>query len=458
MNIREKEEVNLSKGEKILSSAPLGKTFTRYVLPSVAGLVFYGLQVIIDGLIVGNYIGADALAGVNIIIPCYTMVTVIGIMIGIGSQTIISIAFGEKNYKKAQDAITTGFIAIAVFSIIMSLILTLNAETIAKLLGAESRLLPYSVSYIHGIMPFMSLIAIMFYSDYMLKAMGHPRFAMAIISSAVILNIVLDFFFVVCCNMGTFGAGLSTGISFTLGAVAASFITFNSKNIISVVKGRFRLKMLWEMMYNGSSEGVTELSIGISMIIINLTLMKYAGPDGIAAFTAINYAYYFGTTIFLGVSDGIIPILSYNHGSRNKKRLFGIWRMAALTNVILGVSLFLVLQVFGRPVISLFFRGEANDVINMAVFGGSIYAFAFLFAGFNILASSFFTSLAEAKVSIIVSSLRGWFFVLLFLLILPRFIGVNGVWLSIPLAEALTFFASVFLMKKAFKKYSLKYR
>lgn len=168
-----------------------------------------------------------------------------------------------------------------------------------------------------------------------------------------------------------------------------------------------------------------------------------------AAFTAINYINFTGVLIFLGISDGLIPVLSYNYGAKNYPRVQNIFRFTALVNATIGVVVFVLLQCFGKSVIGLFFSGNENGkVIEIANEGLHIYAFVFLMSGFNVLITSFFTSLGDAKNSVIIAALRGIVFVIIGVSILPKFMGINGIWTSIPLAEGLTLLVSFALFWK----------
>lgn len=442
----------LSENEQLLKEAPVRKLFVRYALPGVVGLLFYGIQTLIDAIVVGNFLGADALAGINLVLPCYTAFSVVTIMLGIGSQTVINIGLGEQQYQKAKDAMTTGFLGVLALGILVPLILYPLSKDVATLLGANDRLVGYSSDYIRGLVPFLPTVAVMFYSDYMLKAVGYPRVAMIIMSATVVLNAVLSILLVTVFEKGTFGVGFATGLSFSIGAIASGIILFNRKRKISMLSGKFHKGLFWRMLYNGSSEGVTELSAGISIMIMNLTLMHYASAEGVAAFTAINYTYFLGITVFLGISDGIIPIISYNYGAGAKKRVANILKLALKVNLTIGIVLFGALFLFGEHIITLFFRGGEDRVMDIAVHGAKLYSFSFLFCGINILSSSFFTAMADAKTSIIISLLRGLVFIALGLMILPPLLGIDGIWLTTPVSELLTVIVAILLVYRYAKR------
>lgn len=441
----------LTASEIRLRDGAIAPLFRRYAIPGVIGLLFLGLQTIIDGVVLGNFVGANALASVSLVLPSYSFMAALAIITGVGCQTLVSIRLGEQNRQGANDAMFSAFIFLTIFSVIVSMSVVMLAPQIATLLGANSVLMAGAVGYIQGLFPFFPIIAIMFWSDYIIKAIGKPVYAMSVMSGTVVLNILLDLLFVVVWEMGTFGAGLATGLAFTVGAAFYIPIVFGSKNVVSVFKGRFRGSLVWQMFYNGSSEGISELSSGISTLLFNLALMRYLGESGVAAFTAINYLFFIGITVFLGISDGIIPIISYNYGAGLWDRIKKVLWMAVRTNFLIGLSLFLLLTFFGQQFISLFFRAEDSAVLDIAAHGTSIYAFAFLINGGNILTASYFTAMANAKISIIVSLLRGLIFVAAGIYILPLVFGIEGIWYAVPLSETLTIIVSVILLRRSLR-------
>lgn len=442
----------LSTAELQLRDGAIGPLFRKYAIPGVVTLLFVGLQTIIDGVVLGNFVGANALASVSLILPCYSFIGALAIVMGVGCQTLISINLGRQNRQGANDALRSAAIFLIFFAIVASATAYIFAPEISSLLGANDALRQGSIDYFRALVPFFPLIVAMFFSDYVIKSLGRPVYSMVIMSVTVILNIGLDLLFIGVWNMGTMGAGLATGLAFTVGAAFNLPVVLRSKRIVNISRGHFAWRTVGTMLYNGSSEGLSELSAGISTLLFNLALMFYLGESGVAAFTAINYVFFIGTIIFVGISDGVIPIVSYNFGARQFKRIKITLRMAALTNSAIGVSLFLLLSLFGEQVISLFFRGEESQVIAIAANGTTIYAFAFLVNGLNILSSSYFTAMANAKLSVIISLLRGLIFLAAAIYILPMIFGIGGIWYAVPLAEILTFAVSILLVRRSLHK------
>lgn len=227
---------------------------------------------------------------------------------------------------------------------------------------------------------------------------------------------------------------------------------FRVSEVVAVQRGRYNWRLVWNAFYNGSSEGMSELSVAITVFLFNITMMKYLGESGVAAFTAINYILFIGTTIFLGISDGIIPIIGYNYGAKKQERIKSILGLAVRVNSAIGIGLFLVLLLFGEQIIGLFFNDHSSEAFAIASRGVSIYCFAFLLCGLNILASSYFTAIGNAKISIIISALRGLIFVGIGILVLPAVFGIDAIWYDIPIAEICTLSVSYWLVRRSLRK------
>ena len=451
MNTVEKVGSNVSMEERELATRAIPGLFFKFALPGVIGLLFVGIQSIIDGIVLGRWVGANAIASVNLVLPCYSFMTAFAIVMGVGCQTLIGICLGRRDRQGANDAFTTAFLFLSGFSVLVSLLIFIFAGKLAFWLGANEILQAGAVEYIRALVPFFPVLSVMFLGDYVLKATGHPLYAMLVLSGTVLLNVGLDLLFVVQWDWGITGAGLATGFAFTIGLLLNYSLLIRKRSLLPLQAGRFRRRWVWKMFYNGSSEGMSELSAGITVYLFNITMMHYLGEQGVAAFTATNYVLFIGTTIFLGISDGCIPIMSYNFGAGRLDRVRATLKMAFRTNLVLGVSLFSVLFLGGNQVVSLFFRTGDSEVLQIAVLGTSIYAFAFLMNGVNILTSSYFTAMGNAQISIIISLLRGLVFVGLGIVVFPVLFGIESIWYNVPVAEACTLLVSLWLIRKSFR-------
>ena len=433
MKMSGEKAIHRQELERGLLTQKISRLFLKYTIPGVAGLLFLGIQSVIDGVILGRFVGANALASVNLILPCYSLMTALSIVIGVGCQTLIGINLGRLDRQEANNAITTSFLFLGGISVLISGLIYIFAGDIARMLGANDVLVTGAVDYIRSLVPFFPLLSLMFLGDYMIKAMGHPLYAMIVMGSTVLINIGLDLLFIPVMGLGIKGAGLATGLAFTLGALFNIPRMFQRGQVVAVQRGRFRWPLVWNALYNGSSEGISELSAGITIFLFNITMMRYLGEDGVAAFTAINYILFIATTVFLGISDGIIPIISYNFGA--------------------GITLFAILFFFGQQITSFFFKGgEALDALAIANYGITIYCFTFLMSGLNILASSYFTAIGNAKLSVVISMLRSLVFVTFGIIVYPSLFGIQSIWYNVPVAELCTLFISFMLVRRELLK------
>jgi len=450
---------NSQNTEARLAGDKIGSLVARYSIPGAITLVFFSIQAIVDGIIVGNYLGTDALASVSLILPAYTIPSSFALIFGIGAQAQLSIAMGEQDYFKFKAGLKTGGFTIIVIALLVWLVFNSFPGKLAGLMGSKGDLFDGSLAYIHGVMPFVGANICFTFLDSLLKTLGHPRFSMMMAVGTILLNIVLSILFVTVFDLGTFGVGLATGISITMGCLISGFVvlkTLRSNSNLRGKKGNFSWRLLGRIFYNGSSEGVTEIAMSITIVLFNFTFLKYAGKDGVAAFAVTNYVIFVGTCILLGVSNATIPIISYNYGAGLWHRVRQTVKVVLRTNFIIGLVFLVVLWGFGEYLISVFFDDSSQAVIDMAVHGSRIMGLAFLLNGFNIFSGSFFTALDNAKWSLVISSCRGLTFIIIGISILPLILGTDGVWITVAVAELLTAVISFYLLRRVLQRQKSK--
>lgn len=447
----------LSRSELQLARGRIRPMFLRYAMPGVVAMLFMALQAMLDGWIVGRLVSADALAAVNITMPTYAIVTAIAVIISVGTQAQVGLHMGSGNYAGAKHALWSGALGLGVLAALGTLVINLFATPMVAMLGANEELMHHAVNYVHGVMPWLPGLSALLFLDYLLKALGHPRVAMLFMSSTIVLNTTLSIIFVTLMDMGTFGAGLGTGISFTLGAVAyaAYFVHALRRNQeLHRARGHFSTRTLWHICYNGSSEGLTEVAVAIVTFLFNITLMEHAGKGGVAAFTLINNILYFGICIALGLSNGIVPIISYNYGARQYLRVSKVSHMAIKANLLCGLFFILLLVFMGRPIVGIFLDASETAVLDMAARGAMLASCAFLFNGFNIFVTSYFTAIDRPDLSLLIAALRGLVLLAPLILLLPEVWGIDGIWVTTPLAELLTAVVALTMMIRHSRKHN----
>ncbi|WP_099189663.1 MATE family efflux transporter [Tepidibacter mesophilus] len=432
--------------ENILGTEKISKLFIKFSIPAIISMVIAGAQTIIDGIFLGNFVGSNALASVNIVQPFMQVIIGFCMIISVGSLSFIGRCLGEGKKEESQNIFKTAFIVITIISSSIMLLGILFSEKIAVLLGANDVLLQGVSMYTRTIAMFAPVISLMLLFGFINRVVGKPELYLRGMILSVIANISLDYILIKQLSLGIRGAAFATGIAYISALFVVAHPMLNKNNIVNVFSGKFDKSVIIPMAYNGSSEGVISIATATTAYLFNMTFMKVAGEAGIAAFTTINYISQFGTLIMFGISDGIGPILSYNYGNKNNDRLDDTLKLASKVNLVVGVALFFILFEFGEQLVSLFANGN-KSIINLAVSGSRIYAFAFLLSGFNIINSGYFTAIGDARASIIIAASRGIIFIVLGIYILPMIIGIKGVWLTVPFAEFMTFIIGIYLVK-----------
>ena len=437
--------------ENILGKANITTLFLKYSIPAISGMLFLGLNTIVDGFFVGNYIGVNALASVNIAMPFFSLMIAVGVVIGIGTQSIIGRKLGESNIKEANDAFKTSLILMLGVSLLLLVIAVGFTKQIAVLLGANEQLMPMVTTYISYEGLFLPFLGIMFVLDYVLKIMGKPVYAMLALVVDVISHMIFNYLLIVQLGLGIKGAALAAGLGHSIGFIMAIMPFIMGRTTLRLFQGSVKKELACNIIYNGSSEGVAELGTGITTFLFNITLMRYVGEVGVAAFTAISYLNFIGNNILIGLSDGVGAIISYNYGSGKMERVKKALRLAGFSALIIGVGVFTAISIFAREIIVIFLDANNDIVLNFAVYGAKLYALAFIVNGLNIVASGYFTAICKPQSSVLIALSRGIVWIGMGIVMLPKIFGIKGIWLTVPVAELLTLILSVSLMYKHFK-------
>lgn len=431
-----------------LGKESIGKLFVKYSIPSVIAMVVFSVYIVVDGIFVGNVIGSKGLSAVNIAMPFFGVAMAIGIMVAIGGGTITSIELGKGDRSAARRTFSLAFYTLIIITLLLSIFTVIFAPTIARILGANEELVPLVVEYLVSLCLFLATFVGSSYLSNGLRVMGKPNHAMLADIISSVLNIVLDYIFIVKFGLGLAGAGFASGIAFTIGFLFALSQYFKKDSILKFCKVKFNFKKIIRIFYNGSSEGITQFAVAFSNYIFNIVLMIRIGEMGVSAFSIILYVASLVTAVFSGICNGISSIISFNYGANYKERINKILKMAIITITILGVFS-TVLMIFGGEIlISMFTEGD-KELIKLTTEATNLYSIAFVFNGLNILASAYFTALEDAKTSAIISVLRGVLLIIAFIIILPMILGDAGIWLTIPASELVTVIIAIKYMKKS---------
>lgn len=427
-------------------------TLLKFAFPTMVMMVFMSLYTIVDGIFVSRYVGSNALSAVNIVYPVLNLLFAFGIMLSTGGSAIVARQMGEKREQEARENFSLlAAVSVAIGFLILILGL-LFLEPLCGVLGATPVIMKDCKIYLGVLLGFGPLTMLQMFFQVFFVTAGKPGLGLGLTISGGVANMVLDYVFMGPMEMGVLGAALATGLGQAIMAVAGVFYFFWVKGSLYFVKPVFRGKMLLQSCGNGSSEMVSNLSTAVVTFLFNITMMQLVGEDGVAAITIVLYGQFLFTSLYLGFSIGVGPVFSFNYGNENHeqmKRIYRIckWFIVLSSMVILAVALF-----FSEPIVRIF-TGEANHTYELAVEGFFLFSFNYLFAGINIFASAMFTALSNGKISAIISFCRTFVFITASIVLLPRIMGITGVWLAVPLAELVTLFISIAYLRGQKKVY-----
>lgn len=431
---------------------PLSKNFTmrsllQFALPTIVMMIFMGLYTIGDTIIISRFVNTNALSALNIVTPVINIIVGLGTMLATGGSAIVARKMGEGNEKRASQDFTLIVFAGAILGASVAILGSLFIDKIVWGLGASELLFPYCKQYLSILLLFVpaSMMQVLFQN--LIVTAGKPGFGMVLSMSAGAINVLLDYILVVPMDMGIAGAALGTGIGYLIPTVIGIIFFTRSKRTLRFQKPVLDFRVLWESGSNGISEMISQIATAVTTFLFNIIMMKLLGENGVAAITIIIYTQFLLTTLYIGFSMGVAPIISYNYGSKDYDRLKKIFRMCLLFIGAVSVIVFAVAMLLGSPLVNIF-SPKGTSVYQIARQGFLIFPVSFLFCGFNIFASAAFTALSNGKVSAIISTLRTFVFISVALLILPQIFHVVGVWIAVPLAELLTIVVSfAFILK-----------
>ncbi len=409
--------------------------------PAVVGMLIMALYQIVDGIMVGRRLGAEALAAINILYPVLALIVGLAVMIGTGGSVRIAVQLGRGNTKAANKTLGLVTLAGIGLGIMGALVFGIMKDPILGLLGSSESLNQSAGTYLGIMAPFSAAYILMFILDLAVRNDGKASFATLIMISSAVLNIVLDYVFLFVLDQGIGGAALASGLSQSFGAGIFLFY-FGSKNL----RGKNGLCFAFpvgrdlgivSIITNGSSELFTSLALGITTLLFNRQLMNLSGSDGVAAYALIQYILMVTLVIFQGTATGAQPILSQNYGAGKHNRVRETLVALVGLNVVAAVILMTIAWFSFEPVMHLFIPSDpaAYAVARAAV---RIILWSVPFMPLGIIGTVFFTSLEKAGTSLFIAAVRSLVLPIMGLLVLPRYLGLTGVWAVPLLVEGIT--------------------
>lgn len=432
-------------------SMSVEKLFTKLLVPTIMGMAASALFTVVDGIFVGNGIGSDAMAAVNISAPIFMIITGVGLMFGMGGGILTSINLSQGKKKVANINFTQSVIALVFISLVMTLLLTIFPHKIATLFGSDEYLMDMVVEYLFWFsisLPFTVLVVAL---PFFIR-LTNPKISMWAMLAATVVNIILDYLFIFVFKWGLFGAAIATDIGEFVGAAIMIIYLFRHSIAIRFVWLKLSVKSLLLTLRNvgymiklGFSVFLSEITISVMIISGNYVFMDYMGADGVAAYSVICYLFPIIFMVFNATVQSAQPIISYNYGCGQMKRSDNALRLSMLFTLAFAFSIMLLFICFTRSIVTLFIPDTACAAWGYAVAGLPLFATDYLFFGINIIIIGYYTSIERLRRAISLTVLRG-ILPVVFFFTLPLLLDVNGIWLAVAAGDITTTVVIVILL------------
>jgi putative MATE family efflux protein len=409
----------------------------RFTLPSVVMMIFTSIYGMVDGYFVSNYVGAVPFASLNLVMPFIMILSTVGFMFGTGGTALVSMTLGMGKHKRANEIFSLLTYLLIACGVVLGAIGFVIAPWMSRILGATPEMLPYAIQYIR-----INMIGIPFFMlqnlfQSFLVAAERPRLGLRVTILAGCTNMVLDWLFVGVLGFGLGGAAAATVMSQAVGGmVPLLYFLLPNKTILRLGKTHMDVSAVFKACTNGASEFLSNCASSIVGMLYNHQLLRYIGTDGVAAYGVIMYVNFCFVGIYFGYSMGIAPVVGYHYGADNKDELRGLFQRSLRMILTAAIVLTLLSEAASGFLVRIFV-GYDPKLFALTIHGFRIYAIAFLFMGFNIFGSGFFTALKNGKISALLSVSRSLAFQLVSIYLLPALLGATGLWCVVVASDGL---------------------
>lgn len=430
------------------------KSLLFFAMPTIVMMIFMSLYTMVDGIFVANFVSADALAGLNLVIPALSMLVSLSVMISTGGSVVISRKLGEGKDQEAKEDLSFIVLLTILFGAVVTVLGIIFADPVLRLLGTTDGLYQVAHDYYSVLILFTVPCLLQVQFQYLFVTAGAPSLGLWCVVAGGVSNVILDYVFIVLCGMDIRGAALATGIGYSIPSVVGLvWFAVNRKGMLSFTFPRFRLSTLRESVVNGIGGMIINLAGAVVTWLYNRVIVIYLYEIGISAATIVLYARFMFNSVLSGYSSGVAPVISFNYGRKDFEQVKLLFRIS-LKAVLVGSGLICLASVFLRDGIVALFASGDPELAELARRGIFLFAFSYLFNGVNTFAATLFSSLNNGKISAFMACMNTFVFLVAAIFLLPRMgLGADGVWLAVPAAELLSLILSVFLLRKNQKRY-----
>lgn len=413
------------------------RDYTKYASLNVLGMLGLSCYILADTFFVSNGLGTNGLTALNLAIPIYSFIHGSGLMLGMGGATKYAIAKSQEKPHAANRIFTNTIILGAAFALFFMLLGIFFSQTITALLGANEQVFEMTNTYLMVILLFAPAFLMNDIFICFVRNDGAPGLSMTAMVTGSLSNILLDYILIFPCGMGILGAVLATGLAPIISMGILSRHVLHKRNKFHFIKMKPSLPLSLESMSLGFPALITEVSSGVVMIVFNQIILSLQGNVGIAAYGVIANLSLVVISIYTGIAQGVQPLMSSAHGSGSNSDIRSLLKYALITMALISAAIYASIYLFAES-ITLIFNSENNFLLQeIAVLGLRLYFTAIPFAGFNIIISVFFTSTERPLPAHVLSLLRGLILIIPLAFLLANLLGIVGVWLAFPAAEAI---------------------
>lgn len=440
-----------------LGTEPVGKLLRQYAIPAIIAMTASSLYNMVDRIFIGQGVSALAISGLAVTFPLMNLAAAFGSLVGVGASTLISVKLGQRDYKTAQQVLGNVLVLNTIIGVVFMLFALLFLDPILLFFGASEQTIGYARDYMIIILLGNPITHIYLGLNSVLRSAGHPQKAMYATIMTVILNSILDPLFIFGFKWGIQGAAIATILS-QLVALLWQFKLFSNKDeLLHFHRGIFHLRrrIVFDSLAIGMAPFMMNLAACFIVILINNGLKSHGGDLAIGAYGIVNSVAFLFVMIVMGLNQGMQPIAGYNYGALQMNRVIGVLRKTIFYATLITTAGFLAGELVPRLIVRIFTPDET--LTDLAVYGMRITVMFFPLVGFQMVVSNFFQSIGMAKKAIFLSLTRQVIFLIPFLLILPHFWGITGVWASLPAADFVAFVVAAIMLVSQIRKFKAQY-
>lgn len=426
-----------------LGEEKISRLLLQFSMPSIISTMASSAYIIIDRIFVGQMVGAQAIAGISLTMPMSFIILAFVMLVAAGSGTLVSIRLGEGRRDEAEVILGNAVTLVLVFAIVTTGLLLVFMDRILMGLGGSPAILPYATEFIRIILLGSVFQYIVLGLPTIIRAEGDPRTSMNILLINVGVNIVLDFVFIYLLGWAVRGVAIATVIAQMLASAFAFWYFCGPKSLLRLrfKNLRIRLEIVREIMAVGMAPFVMQLAASIVYSLFNQNLARYGGDTAIGAYGIINVILIFLILPINGIIMGVQPIIGFNYGATRYDRVIEALKDAIIAATLVTGAGFIVLQLFSRQLLGVF--TDNNSFLDIGSHGMRLMIIMLPVVGFQMVSSGFFQAIGKARTALMLALLRQVLFLIPALIILPRFLQLNGIWIASPISDGLAVIVTV---------------